>query len=113
MSGACGWGGELLPSGTDTALLDDPEIQELVLPALRADYKAVETYVEQPGPPLQCPITAIIGDADPQVTDEEVRDWARHTTGPFELTRFPGGHFYLRDQADAVAGVIAASLARA
>lgn len=99
--------------GTDTSLLDDPEVQQLVLPALRADYRAVETYREVPGRMLDCPVTALIGDCDPQVTAEEARDWARHTTGPVTLRQFPGGHFYLRDQADAVIELIGAELAPA
>lgn len=87
--------------GTDLAALDD-EIMEMVLPALRADYQAVETYRFEPGPLLSCPITALIGDADPKVSLEEARDWAAHTTGRFEIEVFPGGHFYLADQAAAV-----------
>jgi pyochelin biosynthesis protein PchC len=96
--------------GTDTSLLDDPELQALVLPAVRADYRAVETYREVPGRMLDCPVTALIGDVDPQVTEEEARDWAGHTTGPFELRVFPGGHFYLQEQAGAVIDLIAARL---
>ena len=40
-----------------------------------------------------------------QVTLNEARAWSRHTSGPFDLRVFPGGHFYLNSQA---AEVIAA-----
>ncbi|HEY0699854.1 MAG TPA: alpha/beta fold hydrolase [Micromonospora sp.] len=89
-------------SGTAASLLDDDEIVQMILPATRADYKAVETYRHGPGPRLTCPITAMTGDADPRVTIDEARAWADHTSGPFDLRKFPGGHFYLSDDWAAV-----------
>mgnify|MGYP001194202020 CR=1 FL=1 len=85
-------------SGTDARILDDPELMEMVLPPIRADYRAAETYRYTPGPPLDCPLSVLIGDADPQVNREEAAGWAEHTTGPHELKVFPGGHFYLTSQ---------------
>lgn len=41
-------------SGTDSGLLGDDELLRLVLPAVRADYQAVETYRYQPGRALDC-----------------------------------------------------------
>jgi pyochelin biosynthesis protein PchC len=81
--------------GTHAELLDDPDFLATVLPALRADYRAVETYRADPGQRLRCPVTAMFGDADPTMTVDEADDWVRHTTGPFELRRFTGDHFYL------------------
>ncbi|MET7703686.1 MULTISPECIES: thioesterase II family protein [unclassified Streptomyces] len=89
-------------SGTDTQVLGDPEILRMILPAVRADYRAAETYRYTPGPPLTCPLFALTGDDDPQVTLEEARAWGEHTTGPFTLQVFAGGHFYLNAQAPAV-----------
>jgi surfactin synthase thioesterase subunit len=93
-------------SGTDAAVLRDEEILRTVLPALRADYRAAETYRYQPGPPLTCPVTALIGDRDDQVTEPEARAWSDRTTGPFDLRVFPGGHFYLNEHAAAVIDVL-------
>ncbi|GAB2608863.1 thioesterase [Paractinoplanes abujensis] len=89
-------------SGTDAAVLGDEEILRLILPALRGDYQAAETYRYRPGPPLSCPVTALIGDRDDQVTEAEAKPWAERTTGPFHLHIFDGGHFYLNDHAPAV-----------
>ncbi|GAA3865627.1 thioesterase II family protein [Streptomyces sedi] len=97
--------------GTDTQLLDDPEIQAMVLPAVRADYQAVETYRHTEGPVLGCPILTLVGDDDPLATLDEARDWKLHTTGDFRLTTFTGGHFYLNDQAPAVITAIREHLA--
>lgn len=97
--------------GTDTAVLDDEDLRSLVLPALRSDYKAAELYHYRPGPDVGCPIVALVGDQDPKVTEAEARQWAERTSGSFELKTYPGGHFYLNDQAAAVIRLIAGRLA--
>ncbi|MEW2515230.1 alpha/beta fold hydrolase [Streptomyces sp. NPDC046870] len=98
--------------GTDTALFEDKELLEMILPALRADYRAVETYRRAPGPRLHCPFVVLTGDADPRVTPEEARAWDQETDGPFELHVYPGGHFYLTPQQQAVVARIEATLRR-
>lgn len=85
-------------NGTVSALLEDEEILRMILPSLRADYTAVETYVYRDGPPLRCPISVLTGDSDPQVTRAEAERWAEHTTADFRLRVFPGGHFYLNSR---------------
>jgi surfactin synthase thioesterase subunit len=97
-------------SGTEDEVLEDDELVRLILPAVRADYRAAETYRYTPGPPLTCPVTVLTGDADPHVTDEEARAWQRHTTGPFDLKVFTGGHFYLNSQARNVISIIEQTL---
>ncbi|MGP3968752.1 thioesterase II family protein [Streptomyces sp. 6N223] len=98
--------------GSDTRLLDDPEIVAMVLPAVRGDYTAIETYRHRPGPPLASPLVALMGDADPRTTPEDVRAWEDHTEGAFATHVFPGGHFFLNDQRDGVLGVITKTLRR-
>ncbi|MCP2342747.1 thioesterase II family protein [Actinomadura rupiterrae] len=82
-------------SGTDPSLLEDEELLRLFLPAVRADYTAIETYRAEPDATVSCPITVFTGDADPHVTLDEAEAWRGHTTGAFELRVFEGGHFYL------------------
>lgn len=96
--------------GTEQAMLDDPDILELVLPALRADYRALGTYHWSGGDPLATAVTALIGDSDPMVTVEDARTWRAHTTGDFALKVFPGGHFYLFDRPCEVAAAVAEGL---
>ena len=62
---------------------------------MRRDYAAIETYTYVPGPPLSCPITALVGDADTHTTEDEAAAWAEHTIGGFDLQMFAGGHFFL------------------
>jgi surfactin synthase thioesterase subunit len=71
------------------------ELWQMALPAIRADYTAIETYRYRPGLPLACPVTAFVGGSDPRVSPEDADTWRLHTSAAFQLRRFPGGHFYL------------------
>ncbi|MET9710118.1 thioesterase II family protein [Nocardiopsis alba] len=81
-------------SGTADRLLDDEELLETLMPAIRGDYKAAETYSYTPGPPLNCPVFGFYGDDDVRVGEEDLLGWKAHTVGGFELHGLPGGHFY-------------------
>lgn len=85
-------------AGTESALLEDDEVLRMLLPAVRGDYRAAETYAYEPGPRLNCPIYSLVGESDPKVTLDEAAAWGEHTNAPFELDVFPGGHFYLNDR---------------
>ncbi|MFE1344200.1 thioesterase II family protein [Streptomyces sp. NPDC058757] len=97
--------------GTPPAVLDDPELREMVMPALRADYRAVGRYAWRPGPPLDVPIGVFVGDADPVVAVEQAAAWRDFTTAPTTLEVFRGGHFYLDRHLPAVARSLTAALA--
>lgn len=88
--------------GTDPRILAEPGLLAMILPVVRADYQAAETYRWTPGPPLNCPIVVLTGDEDPVVTPDEAQAWSGHTTGPFELHTFPGDHFFLNQHATAL-----------
>ena len=98
-------------AGTAAGVLDDPELLDLVLPTLRADYKAVEAYRHRPGPELHCPITALVGDRDPVASLDQARSWERHTDAAFRIEVFPGGHFYLESHLPATLDSIRRDLA--
>ena len=89
-------------AGTNSAVLGEEELMRMVLPTIRSDYQAAETYRFTGGPPLSCPITAFVGEDDPKATVDETRSWQEHTTGEFSLEVFSGGHFYLTEHQDAV-----------
>jgi surfactin synthase thioesterase subunit len=93
-------------SGTNARVLEDSEVVEMILPALRSDYRAVETYRYRGDVRLSCPITVFTGDVDPQVTMAEALAWRAHTEGAFRIEVFSGGHFFLNDHADEVRAFI-------
>ncbi|NKQ24069.1 thioesterase II family protein [Streptomyces galbus] len=90
--------------GTASALLADADMRALVLPVVRADYRAVETYRPHPeSAQVTCPISVFAGKDDPVAPLPEVRAWEAHTVSHTEVRAFPGGHFYLDDDPGAVA----------
>jgi surfactin synthase thioesterase subunit len=93
-------------SGTESAVLGEAELLQLILPAVRGDYRAVETYRHGPGPELGCPITVLVGDSDPVTSLEQAQAWTGHTTAGFRMDVFPGGHFYLNAETERVAKTI-------
>ncbi|MFY4718900.1 thioesterase II family protein [Streptomyces sp. LaBMicrA B280] len=94
--------------GTDARMLEEPELIQLVMPTVRADFTAVETYTPEDGAAVRCPVVALLGDSDPRVTAEQAAAWHDHTTAGFALRVFPGGHFYLSEQLDAVLATVTA-----
>ncbi|MFG1839549.1 thioesterase II family protein [Micromonospora sp. NPDC049175] len=96
-------------SGSRADALANPEVMQMAMPAVRADYRAIETYRHGHDVPLDCPVTVFTGDADPQVTLEEARAWRDHTTAGFDMHILPGGHFFIVEQAPQVIQVMAAA----
>ncbi|MCF4140769.1 alpha/beta fold hydrolase [Streptomyces sp. Tue 6430] len=76
----------------------DPGLREMLLPAVRADYRLVDDYSGGPRPPLACPVYGYTGEDDTEVTPEQMGGWADMTRDAFRLRVLPGGHFYLRAQ---------------
>ncbi|MFC0435369.1 thioesterase II family protein [Kutzneria buriramensis] len=75
----------------------DEELQELLLPLLRADLTLCETYTYRPEPPLPCPLTVLAGSDDHTVDSTELADWRGHTSAAFELHLVPDApHLYVR-----------------
>ncbi|MER8187735.1 alpha/beta fold hydrolase [Kitasatospora sp. NPDC094015] len=93
-------------NGTAPGVLEDDELVRMILPAVRADYRAVGTYRSRPGSVLSCPVTALVGEHDPRAKVAETHGWQEHTTGGFDLHTFPGGHFYLVERAAEVLGLL-------
>ena len=100
-----------LLNGTPQEVLDNEDLLEILLPRLRADFQLNETYAYQPGEPLQCPITAFAGSEDSRARPDQMREWARQTTGKFSFQILPGDHFFLQTERTALLKSIAAALA--
>lgn len=88
--------------GIPQAVLDNPELLELMLPCLRADFTAFETYEYRAEAPLDVPISAFGGDLDGYVRTHEVAGWREQTTGRFRMRVIPGNHFFLQTARDQV-----------
>lgn len=97
-------------NGTPAELLADPEMMELLLPGLRADFAMDERYTYRQEPPLDLPVHLLLGDQDPYVDAERARGWARESTRPVREYRFAGDHFFIHPHRAAIAALLAAEL---
>jgi medium-chain acyl-[acyl-carrier-protein] hydrolase len=78
------------------------DLMMFMAPTIRADLKLLETYTHPEHAPLDCPLTILGGADDDQITRVLLQDWEQRTTGNFKLRIFPGHHFYIRSQDEAV-----------
>jgi medium-chain acyl-[acyl-carrier-protein] hydrolase len=85
-------------NGTPADVLTDQEMLDVVLPIIRADFKLIETYPVTEAVPLACPVSAIGGDIDPDVSPGQLDGWRTATRNVFETHLFAGDHFYLNTQ---------------
>lgn len=84
-------------AGHEHPALEDPELREMLLPALRADVEMHEDYLAEPGVRLSAPVFSIRGADDELVSADEAAQWAEATTGAFRTVELPGNHMYVAD----------------
>lgn len=100
-------------NGTPDEVLAEPELMQIVLPILRADFEAIETWRPPETPtPLACPVLALAGDRDPDAGPDAMAGWRDFAAGDFEAETFAGDHFFVTAAPDAVSARIARWLAR-
>ena len=96
--------------GTPGEILDNAELMKLMMPIVRADFKASETYTYAPGPLLECPLRAFGGLKDEMIPREKVEAWSEHTRGSFRAQMLPGDHFFLNTSQSLLTRIIAQEL---
>jgi medium-chain acyl-[acyl-carrier-protein] hydrolase len=94
------------------SIRQDVELMKLVVPILRADITALETYVYEEEDPLDCPIYAFGGNSDSTTTAQDLEAWRLHTKRTFELKIFHGDHFFLRNNQQSVFSAILSKLSQ-
>lgn len=93
--------------GIASELAGNTEFRDLLLPALRADITANETYVPTEAGPVRCPIRSYYSPEDHLVSTRAVFEWAEATTGGFTVHERDGGHFHLfADSAELVEDIM-------
>jgi medium-chain acyl-[acyl-carrier-protein] hydrolase len=92
-------------------VLEHPELMQLMLPMLRADFMLAETYAYQAEPPLDTPISVYGGLKDTRLSREQLESWREQTTAAFKLQTFPGGHFFVQSAQSDLLEAIARELA--
>lgn len=96
-------------NGTPKEVLDNQELMELFLPLLRADFKIADTYLADQHP-LESEIHVFHGVED-EIERDHVEAWQALTCKPYELTEFPGGHFFIHQHYNEMMKIINQQLA--
>ena len=100
-------------NGIPTEIANHSELMELLLLSLRADFEVVENYQYTSNEhPLSCPIIAFGGQDDPRVSQEHLEGWASQTNTNFKTIYFPGDHFFINMNKDAIIAEIKSSHAK-
>ena len=78
------------------------DLQDLVVPVLRADAAVCASY-DDDGAAVPCPVVAYGAAADPLLPAEALRSWAGRTPRFLGARIYPGGHFFIREHNAAIA----------
>lgn len=83
------------------AVRNEPELVELLMPALRADFALVHDYHERwdwrAAVPLSCRLSVFGGEQDPWTDRNGLAAWGQFVRGPCRLRTYAGGHFFIND----------------
>jgi medium-chain acyl-[acyl-carrier-protein] hydrolase len=96
--------------GTPRELLANDELMQLLLPALRADFRISEDYRPVKRSRLPVPVVALTGREDREVPPTAAAGWAECTGAGFRVVVLHGGHFFLHSRRDEVLAEITRSL---
>ncbi|HEU4713140.1 MAG TPA: alpha/beta fold hydrolase [Pyrinomonadaceae bacterium] len=89
-------------NGTPKEVLDHPELMQLMMGIIRADFTLTQTYKYVPGPQLTCPLSVFGGLDDTDVAREQLEAWCQQTTSDCSLKMFEGDHFFIQTNQAAV-----------
>ena len=74
----------------------DPEVLNLFLSIMRADFTMLGTYQYREEAPLEIPICAFGGLQDQSLKEEDLQGWQNQTNAAFAVKLFLGDHFYFQ-----------------
>lgn len=102
--------------GTPPEFFAMPELVELFLPVVRADFTLLDRYHEpaaalaRASERIGAPLTVVRGLRDPNVSSADVAAWRGHAAGAFRVDELDAGHFFLGSHAADVAALVARDL---
>jgi surfactin synthase thioesterase subunit len=86
----------------------EPELQRLILPVIRADLKVAATYAHVSDQPLHIPASLLCGIDDRSVSRDMVCRWTDLIGDDVDIIDFKGDHFFVKRSRDAVIAYIVA-----
>ncbi|ORM26899.1 alpha/beta fold hydrolase [Williamsia sp. 1135] len=94
-------------NGTGGDVLASADLMRMALPVMKMDYRAFDAYSCAADVTVAAEIQALGGAEDPFIKPRELYGWSTHTTGESGVSVFDGGHFYLDDNRDPIAELLA------
>lgn len=98
---------------TPEEFFDTPELLELFMPLLRADYALSETYIYQNNKVINADLLLLSGTEDINCMDVDDRNaWAKEFNGHTRWLEIPGGHFYIDYSPEIVVRAVVSEIMR-
>jgi surfactin synthase thioesterase subunit len=98
--------------GTPREIIESPEMLQLFLPIIRADFRLAESYCWDGRSKTTRPLLVLGGMADRFAGAAELERWRELTSGPATIQLFEGGHFFIETHAADTCATIATFLER-
>lgn len=91
--------------GIQQELLKHPELLDLMVPILRADFRAIETYDYTTVPQLHVPVLVLGGTTD-SIREDQLKAWKSVTSDKCQVKMVEGGHFFILQNVSEVVSLI-------
>jgi medium-chain acyl-[acyl-carrier-protein] hydrolase len=97
-------------NGAAATALANPELLQILMPVLRADFRLAETYRYPGGAQLGHPITVFGGLEDAAAPPPSLANWQQLTSSRCVVRLLAGDHFFIHDNEHLMAASVARSL---
>ena len=88
------------------SVIENDAVFNEMLPALRADILLGKKYKYYEDAPLACPLTAFAGIDDTVFTEDQIKEWSKHTSSEFNFKKVNGSHLFCRDNKEELLEII-------
>lgn len=97
--------------GTPEEFFKMKDLVATFLPIMRNDYRIIEQYeFSYPIFRSQADICFLKSSQDPLLSADAIYEWEKYTHGNFKIRNYPGGHFFINDERQAICRAIVADL---
>ncbi|MGL4696423.1 thioesterase II family protein [Enterococcus larvae] len=87
---------------TSEEFFESPELVELFLPIVQADYLLLNSLVSQIPKQMDCELIIINGEDDAEALEHH-EDWRNYTTAECRFFQVAGGHFFITENTETAA----------
>ncbi|WP_445945603.1 thioesterase II family protein [Shewanella sp.] len=98
-------------NGTPKEVLANPDLLDLFIPLLKADFKIAYEYQAKPIK-MPFPFIALNGDRDIEITREHLNAWFELSDATGEIYELRGGHFFIHEDTERVVNIVRKVLGR-